>query len=338
MFRKRTAFTLIELLVVIAIIAVLIGLLLPAVQKVREAGNRSLCANNLKQLALACNNYHDVQRCFPPGGYFLPRTEPSKPFAPTPPGWKGSWHVFILPYIEQDNLWRQIPNRDVPNHDSIQEAITAGVLPKQLNYGRCPSDNYNRDAPITNYVGNVGPQCSFSQCDPPHDPYQKYCNGTAEQPAQPLNPPTYSGYTVSVNYGHTLNVSQVRGMMNFYGAKINLAMVPDGTSKTLLLGETLPAESGPRDTNNWALSHCLAHTITKINHHTDYLDRASGCATAPDRYYRNFNVSAGFKSWHPGGVNFAFVDGSVHFLSENIDDQTYQYLGCRNDGQVVSLP
>jgi prepilin-type N-terminal cleavage/methylation domain-containing protein/prepilin-type processing-associated H-X9-DG protein len=336
MYRKRTAFTLIELLVVIAIIAVLVGLLLPAVQKVREAGNRTQCANNLKQLALACHNYHDVQGSFPPGGYFLPHTKPSSNYPLTPPGWKGSWHVFILPYIEQDNLWRQIPNRDLPNHDSIQEAVDAGVLPRKLNYGRCPSDDFNRDATITNYGGSVGPQCYFSFCTPSHDPYQKYCNGTAEDPARPLNPPTYPGYTVSVNGGHTLNVSQIRGMMNWYGARINLAMVTDGTSNTLMLGETLPAESAFRDTNNWAISHGSG-TIKKINHRTDYL-RADGCTAAPDRYYLNHNVAEGFKSRHPGGANFAFVDGTVHFLSETIDHQTYQYLGCRNDGQAVSLP
>jgi prepilin-type N-terminal cleavage/methylation domain-containing protein/prepilin-type processing-associated H-X9-DG protein len=333
MYRIRTAFTLIELLVVIAILAVLIGVLLPAVQRVREAGDRTRCANNLKQLALACHNYHDVQRYFPPGGYFLPRTQPANSFPP--PGWKGTWHVFILPYIDQDALWRQIPNLHVPNHDSIQEAVAAGILPRHLNYGRCPSDNYNRNATVTNYLGCDGPQCYFSQCSPAHDPYQKYCNGTAEEPARPLNPPTYPGYTVSVNSGHTLNVSLVRGMMNWYGVKISLAMVTDGTSNTLLLGETLPAEWPARDTNNWAISH-MANTITKINHHTNYID-ADGCTAMPDRYYQNHNVAHGFKSWHPSGVNFAFVDGTVHFLSESIDHQT-QYLGCRNDGQVVSLP
>src|SRR6058998_3038010 len=91
--RRQRAFTLIELLVVIAIIAVLIGLLLPAVQKVRETANRTKCSNNLKQLGLALHNYHDVKRAFPPSATTSPH--------------KHSWVVFILPHVEQDNLARQ---------------------------------------------------------------------------------------------------------------------------------------------------------------------------------------------------------------------------------------
>jgi prepilin-type N-terminal cleavage/methylation domain-containing protein/prepilin-type processing-associated H-X9-DG protein len=326
----RQGFTLVELLIVIAIIAILIGLLLPAVQKVREAANRMKCANNLKQLGLACHNYHDVNNAFPPGGYFLPHTDPVQNGGYN----KGSWHVHVLPYIEQENLFRQIPNLDVPGVDSISQAVAVGVLPRPLNFGRCPGDDYNPAAPVTNYVGSAGPQC-WGALGCQNKPNQKYCNGTDEPIPRPLSPPTYPGYTASPNGGQTMDASQVRGMMNWFGATITLAMVTDGTSNTLLLGETLPGERAMRDTNNWARSKPGSTTIIPINTRTPYLG-TDGCTVAPDRYYLNYNVAEGFKSCHSGGANFALADGSVRFLSQAIDHRTYQYLGCRNDGQVAS--
>src|SRR5207253_2269578 len=109
---NRRGFTLIELLVVIAIIALLIGLLLPSVQKVREAANRTACANNLKQIGLALHNYHDARGAFPPG-YAYVAPQPGQPLPPlshgptiTTPGW--GWAAWLLPFLEQDNLARQI--------------------------------------------------------------------------------------------------------------------------------------------------------------------------------------------------------------------------------------
>src|SRR5437870_4345243 len=152
------AFTLIELLVVIAIIAVLIGLLLPAVQKVREAANRMKCSNNLHQFGVALHAYHDVNRAFPPGGKFGDGKNTGNP--PGPPGandWgndKGSWIVFVLPYMEQSNLYKAIDacrggTRPFgnPSTNTIGGAITDGILPAKLPFGRCPSDEFQVDDP-----------------------------------------------------------------------------------------------------------------------------------------------------------------------------------------------
>src|SRR5262249_18065945 len=163
-------------------IGILIGLLLPAVQKIREAANRMKCANNLKQLGLACHNYHDVYQLFPPGGKVVPDWNWV--------GDRGSWIVWTLPFMEQDNIFNMIPNHSTsdngtvlinpvtgsPPYDAIGATTydwannkpTQGLwlvftqeglpFPPKLPYGRCPSDGYDTSNPWVNYVGNLGPQ------------------------------------------------------------------------------------------------------------------------------------------------------------------------------------
>jgi type II secretory pathway pseudopilin PulG len=323
------------LLVVIAIIAILIGLLLPAVQKVREAANRLKCSNNLKQLALACHNYHDVNDRLPPGGVFNPAL---LVILANEPANQGGWHVYLLPYMEQENVFRQIPNLTVPNKNSIPDAIAAGLLPDKLPYLRCPSDPDIRDRPVTNYTACQGPQCWRGVCGPANDPYQKYCNGSSADPPMTLSPLTIQGYAASANLGKTLDASQVRGMFGTYGPSINFAMATDGISNTFLLGETLPNQLNSR-TGHWALAgpgRALT-TIIPINTFTDYFD-SDGCTAAPLRYHANGNVASGFKSRHTGGAQFALSDGSIRFVQQTIDHQLYQYLGCRDDGQPASVP
>jgi prepilin-type N-terminal cleavage/methylation domain-containing protein len=151
--RKNFAFTLIELLVVIAIIAVLIGLLLPAVQKVREAAARTKCANNLKQIGLALHNYHDTNERFPPG------YTDARPLTAPGPGW--GWHVFILPHVEANPLYWQIdPERTVFGGGANTTTPDARTL-TQLSVYRCPSDpgpatNANFDGHATASYRGVG--------------------------------------------------------------------------------------------------------------------------------------------------------------------------------------
>src|SRR5262245_56362710 len=168
--RRGNGFTLIELLVVIAIIAILIGLLLPAVQKIREAARRMQCSNNLKQIGLGLHNYHDVVGKFPPGGYFGDGAFPGNG------DWnsdQGSWQVYSLPYFEQDNMYKLInPNLDGAFHNSVgfgwngQPGVAGhgiGNVPanqRQIKLLRCPSDDWDKNVPVSNYVGSLGPQCA----------------------------------------------------------------------------------------------------------------------------------------------------------------------------------
>ena len=335
-WRRWLGFTLIELLVVIAIIAVLIGLLLPAVQKVREAANRMKCSNNLKQLGLAAMHYQDACNLFPPGGTrYTSATD------------QGTFLVFLLPYVEQDNLYKQLPpctlteNRNpVATSDRIRQAYNAKTLPVPNKSFRCPSDNYNDIAPLSNYAASTGPQCVDGPCGAALSPNRIYCNGANFTPD--------AGYVRSTNYSDTFDSTNVRGMFARFAARITLSSVTDGSSNTILFGEILPEQNGDclysiglnggNDMNaGWAQTDSglsLISTIVPINTVTKLPGQCGGATPLQNR--DNWNMSFGFKSNHQGGANFVFVDGSVHFLSQAINHRTYQLLGCRNDGQPTS--
>jgi prepilin-type N-terminal cleavage/methylation domain-containing protein/prepilin-type processing-associated H-X9-DG protein len=328
----RGAFTLVELLVVIAIIAILIGLLLPAVQKVRESAARTQCQNNLKQFGLACINYHDTNNGFPPGGQFLPGGDwGTVDWAAN----KGSWMIYTLPFIEEEGLFQQLPNVYVPHFDTIGAAEQAGVLPRPMNKKfRCPSDPYRFLAPVSNYAGNIGPCCLDEQCGPAAAPFQQYSDMPAWGWGAPASCEAEDG-----------NLDQLRGLFSRgFGTPVRIANVPDGTTNTFLLGECLPSTSGHMSAEvgrNWYTTYGaqLCATTIPLNWFIDDSD-LSWCGSAsagPLHSLWNNSVSWGFRSKHPSGANFCMVDGSVHFVQDSITIQLYNQLGHRFDGQAASL-
>jgi len=319
-------FTLIELLVVIAIIAILIALLVPAVQKVREAAARAQCQNNLKQLALACIGYADVnQHKLPPGG--LSNCIASGNWGDD----RGTWLIYTLPYMEQAPLYNKLvaaaPGPLMTTVNSVG-AAAAVVNTVTLPYGRCPSDDSRAGQPACNYMGSIGSQCATTVGSNPAS-----CDTNQFRCQTAFN----NGYTTSVDHGNDTNSTNIRGLFNRVGAIMLFpASIPDGTSNTILLGEGLPGTHDHLAGGQWwSFNGGASHvsTIVPIN----FMD-PSKINSTPCYQMNNWNWSWGFNSRHTGGANFAFADGSVQFLSSSIDMTIYNRLGCRNDNLPASIP
>jgi len=317
---KGKAFTLVELLVVIAIIGILIALLLPAVQAAREAARRSECSNNLKQYGLGLHNYHDVYRQFPTAGA----------------NWGNpqiGWQVQVLPFMEQQALWDQakqgdalgIPYQDVPI--PLPDNPNAVARLHQVPYARCPSDpSPPRDAnwAQTAYSGSLGSQLIPSadgNCQPYTTPNVHY-----------ESPGGDAGHG-NITFGDNTHLS---GMFARVGCNIAMKDVADGTSNTIHVGEILQEchDHGGGWWNYNGMGNAHASTSVPINEMTT-CPRVTNPTFPACTPQTNWNLSWGFRSKHPGGAQFLFVDGSAHFLSETIDYATYQYLGGRRDGHPV---
>ncbi len=325
----RRGFTLIELLVVIAIIAILIGLLLPAVQKVREAAARSKCSNNLKQIGIALHAYHDTNNKLPPGC-----TSDVAPYGTSGGGWGSSWKVYILPQIEQGPLfqrWQFTGNSGYTNTNN-RALINQLTIPTY----RCPS------SPMPDFYAaaiNGGTTPMFTS-------YTGVAGSTLDTP---LASPSCCG-------GAGSQVS-AKGCL-FASSGVTLVSITDGTSNTLLVGEQSDhlrdANGNPTMNGNYPLSSQGQHGWTmgagNGNVGTAYTERTFNCTTTRweinrrglgDNAANGTNLNLGtnipFSSAHTGGANMLFADGSVSFLRSSTQLATLQRLSSRDDGVSVSL-
>jgi prepilin-type N-terminal cleavage/methylation domain-containing protein len=309
-------FTLIELLVVIAIIAVLIALLLPAVQQAREAARRSQCKNNLKQLGLALHNYNDVVNKLPSNGV----TEPGGCCGP---GGAGAL-VMLLPYIDQAPAYNTINFAAAPGSWTQWMPSTAPVGQRYFELSlpvlRCPSDT----SPISNDPNSSGAQWASAS----------YGLSTGSQFNGGNQCGSYGGNqfgTGSVYLASNADPGATSGIYSRGGYSARFADVTDGLSNTIFMGE-IRSECSDHAQQGWAqLNTNMFATAAPINYNTCPQGPGTGC-NSPTAW----NTSMGFKSRHVGGAHFLMGDGSVHFLSENINYTTYQALGDRRDGTPIT--
>jgi len=367
--KRSRAFTLIELLVVIAIIAILIGLLLPAVQKVREAAARMQCANHLKQIGLAFHNYESAMGHFPPGGLDGDPQAITTSGAPNPAGFKydedpggyetttccraatrRGWNQFywILPYIEQDNVYR-LGRDDPPFWPAISGNGGEDDVARQLiKIYYCPS----RRAP-TGY-GTAG----FGRCD------YAGCAGLFQGDMHELTgdaPPPPLGFGPARNERTTENFGNFPGRKGFIvwpgrGAKRKMADIIDGTSNTIAAAEkAIPAQRYGLDggdnerwnNNGWDEDNVRWHFPPKHDSDpTNYMYRAVPPGAdwrgiyppTNDPAFSNVNCwRRYFGSNHTGGLNAVFADGSVRFIRFNVNPLTFMAACGADDGIVVNM-
>jgi prepilin-type N-terminal cleavage/methylation domain-containing protein len=337
--KPSRGFTLIELLVVIAIIAILIGLLLPAVQKVREAAARMTCSNNLKQMGLALHNHHDALGTFPPGGM-------NGGACCSQPTWT-NWAIEILPFMEQDNLYRQYNQSVENNHPS-----NAFVTQADVKIYKCPSDpaagqllvpasgrtqrgsgagnlwrtsSYRAISGKANMLVGHGAWDTFE----PHlwpggrmDPtYRSVLHATAA---------AYNGIPAQTrNAGNGQSVSTL-------GGPEKMAAITDGTSNTLVIGE-YTTTTVPRRTSFWAFTY-TSYNQSSIGAESrlfgmDY----QRCATTPGLYGDQL-CKRSINSGHMVGGNFLLADGSVRFISFAAALDLVQNMATMSAGEAAVLP
>jgi prepilin-type N-terminal cleavage/methylation domain-containing protein/prepilin-type processing-associated H-X9-DG protein len=329
---RRKGFTLIELLVVIAIIAILIGLLLPAVQKVREAAARMSCQNNLKQLGLAHHNYHDTYGKLMPGvgNYGC--------------CW-GTWAMAILPYIEQDNMWNRFVNYNGNDRTGIRYGAGTNVTfvtSQRLKVLTCPSDtpstpyppmtahNYAVNYGNTNFYGTTVAGIPFGGA-----PFRCYPSAWLTDP------------NIQAAYGWAQPDSDKQARFPQDGLagqpQPSLPQITDGTSNTLMMAEVIQGQGGDARGFIWWGSASGFTTLNLPNSNAPDVMTGGSCNVAATWNIpcttlnsQQYPKTSSARSRHTGGgVNVVFCDGHVTFVPNSISYPVWQALGSSQGGEAI---
>jgi prepilin-type N-terminal cleavage/methylation domain-containing protein len=311
--RVRWAFTLVELLVVIAIIGILVSLLLPAVQSAREAGRRSQCINNLRQIALSYHNRHDTRQHFPHGTYNLLDGTGSTPAPYNNSQDRRCWAQDVWPYMEQTALFERFERHMSTGASALAFPDSYVIIPTFM----CPSDG---NSPKTHtFWGGIGtPTQGFSG-----------------------NYVTCAGNDF-FNKGGSANSAKLNGVA-FAVSKVTFALVTDGSSNTILASELILSP----DTDSHDIRgryHNPAHGgvlfSTRLPPNNTVADQFNWCGTNPVKrapcIYTGTDMFVSARSYHPGGVCISMVDGSTRFISSNISGTVFLAMGSRNGGEPAS--
>ncbi|MGH7138379.1 MAG: DUF1559 domain-containing protein [Pirellulales bacterium] len=335
MSQKRHAFTLVELLVVIAIIGILIAMLLPAVQAARESANRSQCMNNLKQIGLALQSYHDAKKVFPSGYVDLNNNPALTPDNDVGPGW--GWASMILPNMEQQNVFNLI-NFSQPVGMGVNATVSLVNIPAY----QCPSD------PLQDPIQIYDSSLSAPIATVAHGNYVG-CDGWIEclvgstGTIAPTGPFAWAADGIPNGvYG-----PGARGVF-WRNSHTKITDVKDGTSNTILAGERSSNHSSSTWTGAvpqgltpaWMAAVPLAPNSPPPSAAYDNADFGEALVLAHCNYTHTpcadfpiFDPDT-FYSYHPGGANFLICDGSGRFISSNVDGYVYQAMATIGAGEA----